>query len=130
MNFIELTKGTHDSNSAFFFDGIPFPLTPEQQQLLDNTNSRNLKVGIRPEFVQLSTSQHPDSLPCEVVHTEDLGTYKIISVKVGEQILKARLGEDQNTPQHHAYITFPHQWVKVYIDEYLADSQPKEADNE
>ncbi|MEH6446568.1 MAG: TOBE domain-containing protein, partial [Oceanospirillaceae bacterium] len=79
--------------------------------------------GIRPEFIQLSTVEHQESLPCQILHTEDLGTYKIVSIKVGGQTIKVRLGEDQHVPSENAYATFPNPWVKIYVDEYLIDPQ-------
>ena len=121
MNFISVTKQATDTNTNFTFDGIAFPLSAEQSALLSQSNSENLKLGIRPEFIQLSHVEHPESLPCQVVHTEDLGTYKIVTIAVGSQQLKVRLGEDQTTPLKNAFVTFPHQWVKMYVDEYLLD---------
>lgn len=130
MNFIELTKPSNKTDRAFSFDDIEFPLSTSKHDLLTNANSDNIKVGIRPEFVQLSSAAHQDSLACEVIHTEDLGTYKIVSVKVGEQVIKARLGEDQPVPEQPAFVTFPQQWVKIYIDEYLVDPQTRGIENE
>lgn len=130
MNFISVEKQESESGNQFTFDGINFPLSPEQNALLSSAQSSNLKIGIRPEFIQLSKVEHPESLPCQVVHTEDLGTYKIVSVRVGEQQLKVRLGEDQVAPQQDAFVTFPHQWVKTYVDEYLLASPAGGLDNE
>jgi glycerol transport system ATP-binding protein len=123
MNFIGLNKAIDNNTDEFTFDGMQFPLSSAQKKVLANSDSSNLKVGIRPEFIQLSNTDHPESLACNVIHTEDLGTYKIVSVQLGEQTLKVRLGEDQQSPSSKAHITFPQQWVKIYIDEYLVDLQ-------
>ncbi|MFT5707392.1 MAG: glycerol transport system ATP-binding protein [Oceanospirillaceae bacterium] len=123
MNFISLKKEASNGTNKFSFDDIDFPLTKEQHSALSNIKSENIKVGIRPEFVQLSTAEHQESLPCQVLHTEDLGTYKIVSIKVGEQTIKVRLGEDQHVPSENAFATFPNPWVKIYVDEYLIDTQ-------
>jgi glycerol transport system ATP-binding protein len=130
MNFIELTANNSEGNTKFSFDDIVFPLNDTQKQALQNTSSTNIKLGIRPEFVQLSASAHPDSLPCEVVYVEDLGTYKIVSVTLGKQTLKLRLGEDQQIPTETAYLNFPEQWLKIYIDEYLVDLSTGDNNNE
>lgn len=126
MNLISIEK-THTGIS---FDGIDFPLNKEQQSLLAQVNSTNLKLGIRPEFLQLSNVAHHESLPCDILHTEDLGTYKIVSIAVGEQQLKVRLDEDEHPPKSNAFVNFPSQWVKFYVDEYLVSPQDQGASNE
>ena len=35
--------------------------------------------------------------------------------------MKARLSEDQQVPSGQIYVSFPEQWTKVYVDEYLVD---------
>ena len=130
MNFISVEKQIVDDQLVFSFDGISFPLSQEQSDVLDNAQSHNLKIGIRPEFIQLSGVEHPESLPCKIAHTEDLGTYKILTVEVGKQQLKVRLGEDQKIPQHNAFVTFPHQWVKTYVDEYLVTPSTGDSNDE
>ncbi len=130
MNFIELEKMTVNNQPQFKFDQLQFPLTQPQIEILSTSTSSNLKIGIRPEFLQLSNIAHTESLPCAILHTEDLGTYKIVTVALGNQELKVRLGEDQHPPLTQAYLTFPNQWVKIYIDEYLVDIQVGDNSNE
>lgn len=35
--------------------------------------------------------------------------------------MKARLSEDQKVPSGQIYVSFPEQWTKVYVDDYLVD---------
>ncbi|MCJ8340470.1 MAG: ABC transporter ATP-binding protein [Pseudomonadales bacterium] len=130
MNFLSVEKLASGNGTEFCFDGIALPLDSNQKKILNDSSSSNLKVGIRPEFIQLSAVQHPESLPCEVIHTEDLGTYKIVTVLLGQQKLKIRLGEEQQAPQKTAFATFPSQWLKIYIDEYLVDTNSGDAGDE
>ena len=58
---------------------------------------------------------------CEVVLVSDLGTYKIVSLKLGNTEFKARLPEEQAVPSGSVYVRFPSNWLKVYADEYLVD---------
>lgn len=101
------------------FGDKEFALNAYEKAALRGSDSSNIKVGIRPEFVQVSDEQNGDAYQAEVEFVEDLGTYKILSVKFGGQSFKARLREDQSVPQHYAYISFPEQWLMLYIDEYL-----------
>ena len=53
----------------------------------------SLKLGIRPEFVHVSDEPFVDALAGEVTHVEDLGTYKILTLNLDGQRLKARMQE-------------------------------------
>ncbi|HDZ56510.1 MAG TPA: ABC transporter ATP-binding protein [Pseudomonas xinjiangensis] len=105
------------------FDGIDLPLSDRLNQYLASLQTENIKIGIRPEFVQLAGSEMDDALPCDVQHIEDLGTYKIVTLKLGEQIFKARLDEDHAVPQGRAWVSFPRQWLMIYVDEFLVEEQ-------
>ena len=41
---------------------------------------KNLKVGIRPEFIHVWDEPFDDAMQARVVHVEDLGTYKIMTL--------------------------------------------------
>ena len=53
-----------------------------------------LKVGIRPEYLGLAQPQQSGALPCTVAQVQDIGTYLMLTAKVGEHTLKARLSPD------------------------------------
>jgi len=96
-----------------------FRLNEHEQKMLDDSDSQNLKIGVRPEFVHVWDHPNDDAHLAEVEFIEDLGTYKIMSLKFAGKTLKARLQEDQKVPQGQVYISFPEQWLMLYIDEYL-----------
>ncbi|MDD1783157.1 ABC transporter ATP-binding protein [Enterovibrio sp. ZSDZ35] len=116
MNLLEVERNA-DGNVTF--NRYDLPLTAEQRAALAATESTNVKVGIRPEFVHVWQEQRDDAWQVPVQYVEDLGTYKIISVLFGEQVLKIRIAEEDPEPTDHAFISFPAQWLKLYIDEYL-----------
>jgi glycerol transport system ATP-binding protein len=115
MNLIEVKR----TDAGVGFDHIDIALSEEQGSFLNDFPSNNLKLGIRPEFVHVWDGPTEDAYECELKHVEDLGTYKILTLKLGEQTLKARLDEDHKVPVAKAYISFPTQWLKLYVDEYL-----------
>lgn len=119
MNLIpaELTR------SGLRFGNTEIPLKAHFRERLESMNSNNIKIGIRPEFVQVSDEPIPDSMLADIEFVEDLGTYKIITFKLEGFEMKARLSEDQSFPTGLAYISFPEQWLKVYADEYLVEEQ-------
>ena len=96
-----------------------FEINEHEQAALDSSDSQNIKIGIRPEFVHVCSTANDDAYLVDVGFVEDLGTYKIMSFEFEGQTLKARLQEDQKVPQGQAHIHFPEQWLMLYIDEYL-----------
>jgi len=122
MNLIEAKK----SKGGLMFNNTFVPLNPEMQALLDPMTTSNIKIGIRPEFIHVWDDKTEGAFECDVLHTEDLGTYKIITMKLDGEVLKVRIHEDRIVPTKKAYISFPEQWLKVYVDEYLVDIEEPE----
>ncbi|PAU57700.1 ABC transporter ATP-binding protein [Pseudomonas sp. PIC25] len=104
------------------FGAIHLPLPEALQRRLDGMQYENLKVGIRPEFVHVWDAPYAEAMQAEVMHVEDLGTYKILTLRLEGQTLKARLQEDRPVPQGQAYISFPSQWLMLYADEFLVEA--------
>ena len=57
-----------------------------------------LQVGIRPEYLALAQPQQAGALPCTVVQVQDIGTYLMLTAKVGEHMLKARFAPETRLP--------------------------------
>jgi glycerol transport system ATP-binding protein len=115
MNFLQVERckqGVCFGNKAITLNGL-------ERQALAASHSSNLKIGIRPEFIHVWEKPNGGAYKAEVEFVEDLGTYKIVSLKLDGLPIKARLQEDQPVPQDHAYISFPDQWLMLYIDEFL-----------
>ncbi len=61
-----------------------------QLQALKNANGE-LKLGIRPEFVELAAAGAPGAVSANVVQVQHLGTSQLLTAEFGGQIVKARL---------------------------------------
>ncbi|MBB1485198.1 ABC transporter ATP-binding protein [Oceanospirillum sediminis] len=120
MNILEVTR----VEGGVMFKDQFIPLSDHLCQFLNQNPSANVKVGIRPEFVHVCDEAIKGAYSCDVRHVEDLGTYKILTMELEGQILKARLDEDQAVPENTAWISFPSQWLKLYVDEYLVPDEP------
>ncbi|OGB50226.1 MAG: ABC transporter ATP-binding protein [Burkholderiales bacterium RIFCSPLOWO2_12_67_14] len=120
MNLIEVSR----CEGGVRFADTVLPLSPALNQRLDELQWTSLKVGIRPEFVHVWEGFNEDARCGEVVHLEDLGTYKILTLRLDGQLLKVRLQEDQPVPQQQVYLSFPAQWLMLYADEYLVEVLP------
>jgi glycerol transport system ATP-binding protein len=62
-----------------------------QLQALKNANGE-LKLGIRPEFVELTAAGAPGAVSANVVQVQHLGTSQLLTAEFGGQIVKARIG--------------------------------------
>ncbi|MCD5973820.1 ABC transporter ATP-binding protein [Pseudomonas quasicaspiana] len=118
MNLIEVTPQA----GGVGFGDAHLPLSESMQQLIAEKKWTSLKIGIRPEFVHVWDGPVDDALCAEVSHVEDLGTYKILTLRLAGQALKVRLQEDKPVPVGQAWISFPSQWLMVYADDYLLES--------
>ncbi|MCE0459881.1 ABC transporter ATP-binding protein [Pseudomonas uvaldensis] len=117
MNLIDVTA----QPGGVGFASTHLPLSDTLQQRVAEAQGKFLKVGIRPEFVHVWDGPYDDAMRAEVVHVEDLGTYKILTLNLDGAPLKVRLAEDKPVPEGTAYISFPAQWLMVYADEYLLE---------
>ena len=88
-------------------------------------NARRAKgqteIGIRPEFLKLGAETNGGGLPVTVSAMEDLGNYKIATVRLGSRSLKVKLLEDQGVAGERSYLTFPPEWTKLYADGALVE---------
>lgn len=138
MNFFE----ANFQQNELYLEGHKIATSKEMKSKLSITPYNSLKLGIRPEFVEVLDVDSPllsklnadnkqansdlldsceNCFKCEVLLVSDLGTYKIVSLKLGDTEFKARLPEEQTIPTGSVYVRFPGNWLKVYADEYLVD---------
>ena len=65
--------------------------------------SEALTLGVRPEYVTLATPETPGALPATVTQAQDIGTYWLVTARVGggasETLIRARLSPAQSIPQ-------------------------------
>ena len=101
---------------------IPLPIDPGSLHLVPGDE---LVVGIRPEFVRYSAVATPDALPVQIVRVEDLGNYQIVTAKVGEQLVKAKIDEDAQIKTGEAWLHFPAERLGLYLNgKALSSAQP------
>lgn len=113
-------------DKGVLFNNQLIEIDEKRCQFIEQIPSNNLKVGIRPEFVEVTASSTDSSFACPVLHTEDLGTYKILTLDFFGEKIKARIEEDDAAPTSTAYIKFPNEWLKVYVDEFLLEETEDE----
>ena len=57
-----------------------------------------LRMGIRPEYVQIVPANTPGALPAVLQRRQDIGTYWMLTAQLGEHQVKARLAPDAELP--------------------------------
>ncbi|ERL49283.1 hypothetical protein BJB45_07370 [Halomonas huangheensis] len=127
MNFVTVSE----QGGELLADGEALPLSVAWQdavrQALQQTD--NVKLGIRPEFVEvLDTSTRNDaqqtvSLAMDVEHCQDLGTYAIVTLRAAGIRLKARINEGHSLPFDVAVgtrvdVRLPAEQLGLYVDEF------------
>lgn len=91
-----------------------YPLPPESVERIASIEG-SLSVGIRPEFVQLSTTAQEGWFRAQVRATSFTGDSLIASLEGGGQNLKARLHESTSAKSDEpVWINFPADYLKVY----------------
>ena len=83
----------------------------------------NLELGIRPLYLEVHPKEVETSVPAQVKSIEDLGNYKIITVRLSGHILRARLPEGNPALSERAWLKFPKSWIRLYADDKLLTSK-------
>ncbi|WP_148253840.1 ABC transporter ATP-binding protein [Aidingimonas lacisalsi] len=118
MNFLDV----HVSDGTLYSGRTALPSSSDRLlERVANCRSDNVKIGIRPEFIEVSAVPGGGSVEVDVDDVQDLGTYSILSLRLGEWPLKARVEEGGVTPHDKAYIGFPERWVGLYVDDYRVE---------
>lgn len=120
MNLIEVQRCPHGVS----FGDTVVPLDSWQVEILKRLKTNNIKLGIRPEFIEISDMAADDTFEAELLDLEDLGTYKIATVQLGHESLKVRQSEEFNADiGAQVHLSFPRQWLMLYVDEFLIQEQ-------
>jgi ABC-type sugar transport systems, ATPase components len=70
---------------------VVLPVAPEAEARFGSApEGKDLILGVRPEDIALAREPKPDFLPAEVYIVEPLGSEKIISLRIGGHVVKAR----------------------------------------
>ncbi len=85
MNFLPVQK----SGAGLAVAGQLLPLEPGL-----NVPAGPLKLGIRPEYVEVSTQAAPGAVSASVTKLQDIGTHLMLTAAVDGHVVKARLSPD------------------------------------
>lgn len=114
MNFIECRY----ENGEVRFGDIRIPLDDRLSALAAGAGGK-LELGIRPLYLQVHDQEVDQGVRARVRDVEDQGNYRIVTLEMGDAVVKARLSEDQAVPAETAWLRFPFEWIRLFNDERL-----------
>ncbi len=114
MNFLECTI---EGNIARV-DGAGIVLD-EETAAKGRKAQGKLELGIRPMYLEVHAESVDGMAQARVKGIEDLGSYKIVTLRVGGKTLKASLPEDKPVPEGEVSLAFPPQWTRLFADGWL-----------
>lgn len=120
MNFIDVELvegGVRRASEQFLFAGSLF--IESLVAALSQHPSDNLKLGIRPEHIQLVDSPTSTSFTADVEFVERLGDHQIVTLQFLQQRWHVRISENQRCDSTTVHFELPSAHLRLYVDEYL-----------
>lgn len=79
-----------------------------------------LELGIRPDFLEVVGRGEAGAVPADLLHVQQMGTYRILTLNVAGHRLKANVPARRTFSAEHPAVRFPPQWTRLYLDSVLA----------
>ena len=86
---------------------------------LSKIKSKNIKLGIRSEFVELHDKHIDNCISVKIDKVDDFGNFQLVSAMHGENAIKAKVKRDFAVPAGEAWMKFPVDRCCVYSNEVL-----------
>ena len=86
---------------------------------LSNIKTKNIKLGIRSEFIKIAQNQNENLIDVNVEKVEDLGNYKLITAKMGNFTIKSKVTRETEIPSQNVKLHVPAEKCCVYEDNKL-----------
>jgi len=86
---------------------------------LSKVKSKNVKLGIRSEFVELRDKNTDNCISVKIDKVDDFGNFQLVSARYGMSPIKAKVSRDLAVPAGDAWMKFPDNRCCVYSNEVL-----------
>ena len=86
---------------------------------LSKVKSKNIKLGIRSEFVELHDKNTDNCISVKIDKVDDFGNFQLVSARHGMSPIKAKVSRDLAVPAGDAWMKFPDNRCCVYSNEVL-----------
>jgi multiple sugar transport system ATP-binding protein len=92
MNFLKVDVHSEADQLLFKSDSVNLPVPSTwADQLQTADGGRSIVLGVRPENVTVTPDQKPFSIPAEVYVVEDLGSERMVDLRIDGQPASARI---------------------------------------
>ena len=89
------------------------------QTNINNSNSENLKLGIRSEYITVENEHSDNSLEADVIEVEDFGNYKLVTASFDSFKIKAKVKRELDIPSEKVILKLPAEHCCIYEDNKL-----------
>ena len=86
---------------------------------LSNLKSKNVKLGIRSEFIKIAKNQSENLVDVNVEKVEDLGNYKLITAQMGNFTIKSKVNRETEISGQNVKLHIPPEKCCVYEENKL-----------
>jgi len=86
---------------------------------LSNIKSKNIKLGIRSEFIDLAKKETNNILKTKIERVEDFGNYKLLTTSIEDLSIKLKIDREKPIPDGEVNIHIPPEKCCIYKDEKL-----------
>ena len=86
---------------------------------LSNIKSKNIKLGIRSEFINLATNENINTVRAKIERVEDFGNYKLLTASIEGLTIKSKIDRDRPIPESGVNLYIPPEKCCVYSNEKL-----------
>jgi glycerol transport system ATP-binding protein len=86
---------------------------------LKSVKDKNLKLGIRSEYVQLMKSAGKNTVHANIESVDDWGNHKLISANFEGSSIKVKVKREIEVPAEKVFLKFPTKNCCIYENELL-----------
>ena len=86
---------------------------------MSKIKNKDVKLGIRSEFIKIATDQKENVVSVKVTRVEDLGNYKLITAKMGDFTIKSKVTRETEIPSQDVKLHIPAEKCCVYENNKL-----------
>ena len=86
---------------------------------LSNLKNKNVKLGIRSEFIKIAKNQSENLVDVNVEKVEDLGNYKLITATMGNLTIKSKVNRETEISGQNVQLYIPPEKCCVYEENKL-----------
>jgi glycerol transport system ATP-binding protein len=102
--------------------GQRIPLPAAQAEAARDCEPGTLKLGIRPEFLELDANGQ--GVPLRLESVAEMGQFHLLTASLADHAIKLKVPSDQQvTAGSEISVIFPPEWICLYANEYLLGTQ-------